>query len=97
MITQNKMRDDINPKIWGPIAWNFLDYVVAGYPSSASIKDQEWMIRFLNVLGDSLPCTKCRGNYKEFISLYPVGNHVQTRQGVIKWLVSYRKWSAARV
>ena len=91
---RKKMRSDIDPKIWGPPAWLFIDSVFKSFPVSASIQDQKWMVDFLTVLGDALPCQQCRFNYKLFSVMNPPS--VAGRVQVEAWMDAYKKWSAAR-
>lgn len=86
-------RRNINPKIWGPSGWKFLDKVVQGYPKRASHSDQMQMLDFLTSLGHALPCSKCRENYVNFTMKYPPIEYVESKNNVKRWLKAYRKSS----
>lgn len=79
-------RDNLNPKVWGPPAWKFLDHVVMGYPQIASIHDQVAMSHFLKSLSGVLPCEVCRNNMKTFIRQYPPEFNVSGKQALFAWM-----------
>jgi hypothetical protein len=89
-------REDIDPKVWGPVAWAFLDSVVLSYPQAASYQDQLWMTDFMTNLSDALPCAKCRENFKLYIRQNPVQQNAFSRSSISSWLEGYKKWSTFR-
>lgn len=89
-------RLNMDPKVWGPPAWLFLDAVTQSFPVTAMLQDQLWMIDFLTALGDALPCERCRVNYKKWVQMNPIGNYVGGRQQVQNWIQTYKKWSTHR-
>ena len=86
-------RTDINPAAWGRPTWTFLDAVIASYPERALLQDKTWMIEFLAVLGDALPCAVCRRSYKTWMRLHPIQDHMDTKKDVNDWLMAYKEWS----
>lgn len=89
-------RLNVDPKIWGPPAWKFIDAVVSSYPVRANNNDKIWMMNFLYVIADALPCASCRANYKNFIALYPVETNIGGRAAVENWFREYKLWSKGR-
>lgn len=90
-------RTNIKPSHWGPPAWTFLYSVFYSYPVYASSHDKVWMTTFLNVLGEALPCAKCRENYNIFRRMFPVDDrHVAGQQQVLEWIGAYREWFEGR-
>lgn len=83
-------RVDIEPSVWGPSAWVFLDAVVNSFPAEASLSDQLWIADFLANLTDALPCEKCRSNYTLFLRRNPLPMNVIGREQVRTWLARYR-------
>lgn len=90
-------RENVNPKGWGPPAWEFINAVVYSYPLKALPYDQIWMANFLNVLGDALPCEVCRSDYKSYLRSHPVQDYVGGRQEVAMWLAAYKSMTKAGV
>ena len=92
-INGNSKRRNINPKVWGPSGWKFLDKIVEGYPNRATHDDQVQMLDFLTSLGHVLPCAKCRENYITFTLKYPPIEYVGSKRNVKKWLQAYKRKS----
>lgn len=91
-VTMNfQYRDNLNPKAWGPPAWKFLDFVIAGYPEQAMMAEQVNMATFLQSLGDVLPCGTCRRNYEEFLVVSPPELYVSGKEKLFTWVYSLKK------
>uniref|UniRef100_A0A6C0M0D5 thiol oxidase n=1 Tax=viral metagenome TaxID=1070528 RepID=A0A6C0M0D5_9ZZZZ len=62
------MTINLNPKIWGPHAWFFLDSIII------SINNDNLQIykSFFSNLGAVLPCAKCRIHFDEYIKSHPL-------------------------
>ena len=84
-------RKNIDPKVWGPNAWKFLDNVIEGYPNDPNSMERLRMHDFLISLGELLPCAKCRVNFQEFIKKLPPMEHVRTKKTVKRWLKLYKQ------
>ena len=81
------MKNSIKPKIWGPHGWKFLHYVSLGYPDKPTDKDKIYYKNFFYSLQNVLPCEKCAQNYKKNIIEYPIDNHLQNRDSLVKWVI----------
>ena len=81
------MKNSIKPKIWGPHGWKFLHYVSLGYPNKPTDKDKIYYKNFYYSLQNVLPCEKCAMNYKTNIIEYPIDNHLQNRDSLVKWVI----------
>lgn len=86
-------RNNVDPRVWGPPAWSFLNAVVSSYPVKALPHEQLWMADFLTVLGDALPCEVCRFDYKSYLRQRPVRDFVDGRDGVATYLREYQQMS----
>lgn len=98
---QNKLtiypsrRKNINPKLWGPHGWKFIDKVIEGYPvSRPSSRDRAHMTMFLTSMGHSLPCETCRTNHTKFTLVNPPQNFVSSRAKLRKWFKAYKSYSS---
>lgn len=79
---------NINPKIWGPPAWDFLFYVAIAYPDNPTQENKDSIKQFLYSLEHILPCEKCRYNYNGHIkSIKMDDNILNTRYDLLIWLV----------
>lgn len=75
------------PPIWGPHVWKFLHILALSYPINPSSKEQDSMIKFLNLLCIILPCPMC----SEHCSTYIENNkpNVKNRDSFKKWLFDF--------
>jgi len=79
-------RIDLNPKIWGPKAWFFIDSVIIGYSNNPSDKDKNIMRQFMLSLLYLLPCRKCRKKYHKHLEKHPLSNDIlSSRKLLFKW------------
>ncbi len=85
------LRKNINPKVWGPPGWMFLEKVADSYPVKPKNIDKLRMVNFLTSLGYALPCKKCRANYIRFAMEYPPDKYVASSRKVKQWLRLYKR------
>ena len=88
--TTNSKRRNVDPKVWGPNAWKFIDNVIDGYPSEPNQFERLRMHDFLISLGELLPCAKCRDNFNQFQRKLPVIQNVKNKLTVRRWLRLYK-------
>lgn len=84
-------RKNLDPRVWGPNAWKFIDNVIEGYPNNPNNFQRLRMHDFLVSLGELLPCQKCRDNFKQFQKKLPVTQHVRNKLTVRRWLRLYKQ------
>lgn len=78
---------NINPTIWGEHLWKFMHYMTLSYPDNPSVDDQNKFKRFFNMIGEYLPCEKCRVNYIKHQPELPLTDEIlQSRDKLIFWL-----------
>jgi len=78
---------NINPLLWGEHLWKFMHYLTLSYPDNPTTDDQNKFKNFFNIIGDYLPCEKCRVNYVKHQSELPLTNDIlQSRDKLIFWL-----------
>jgi len=82
----------VDPKLWGPPAWIYLDAVVTSYPSITEndemnpIVAEEWVNRMYMFWKHLyLPCVVCMKHYEQFLVDYPIEDALCDAQ-------SYREW-----
>lgn len=89
------MRINLNPKKWGPLTWNFLESCVIGYPDNPTDENKVNFKNFFYSLIDVLPCEKCRLNYKNHLSNYPLTNKIlNNKDDLFKWLLNVHNLSS---
>jgi len=77
----------IKPTIWGPQGWKFMHYVSLGYPNNPSEEDKRNYKTFYTSLQHILPCAKCANNYSHNLTKYPIDNHLENRDTLVRWVI----------
>jgi hypothetical protein len=72
--------------IWGPHAWIFLHSISLEYPDSPTKADKDNMRKFINSLGDVLPCKKCIINFKLHDKTLN-DNVLSSKKNLVKWFI----------
>ena len=82
------MRQNLEPKIWGPHAWFFLESIAMAYPQEPTYDDKKNAEKFFISLQLLIPCKKCRDNYKKHLKEYPLNEDIlANRDNLFKWIV----------
>lgn len=80
---------NLNPKIWGPHAWFFLDSIVLSLPNKLNYEQKNIYKNFFTSLQNILPCEACREHYKENFKKYPLTDEILSKkENMIKWLLN---------
>jgi hypothetical protein len=56
--------DGMVTSVWGPLAWNFLHIISFNYPMHPTAEEKQHYKAYLLSLGNVLPCSYCRKNFK---------------------------------
>lgn len=87
------MRFNVDPIIWGPAGWEFLEAIARGYPVSPSETDKTKAVAFFTSLGHLLPCMKCRDGHALFIKKYDPRRFVGSKHMLREWVELYKTHS----
>ena len=74
----------MNPKIWGPPAWKYLESVVEAYPTNPDQIEKNIMLSVMVHMSKSIPCYSCQYHFQEYLEKYPVAT--QSKETMAKWL-----------
>ncbi len=79
----------MDPKMWGPPAWEFIHTVALGYPSAPSHTDKTNYRNFYTNIGNILPCPVCQIHYNEFLSgrLLDLDEALESTESLFNWTV----------
>jgi hypothetical protein len=78
----------MKPYIWGRAMWSLIVGVVMRYPKYPLADDVTKMHRFLDSLGNVLPCNKCKPNYIRHMSInLPISDYINSRDTLLKWVL----------
>ena len=82
------MRNNFNPKIWGPSGWFFIDSIVLSYPDNPTYEDKNIYKTFLLSLKNVLPCHSCRVHYTENLMSIPLSDYyLSSKVKLIEWII----------
>jgi hypothetical protein len=76
------MRKNLNPHVWGPGAWQFLQNCAEAADEDCADK----YVQFINLLQDVLPCEKCREHCAQYINDNPVDPN-----NLKDWLLNFQQ------
>jgi len=78
---------NLNPKIWGPHAWFFIESVVIALPDTIPIEIQNELKHFFISISFLLPCETCRNHFAEYIKNTDIMNiDFSTKKKVLTWI-----------
>ena len=80
---------NLNPQIWGPHAWFFIESCIMAYPNNPNDNEKQKMKEFLNLLQYILPCEKCRYNYSNHLKQYPLTDIIlSNKDKLLEWSIN---------
>lgn len=80
---------NLNPNVWGPHGWFFLDSIVLSLPDNLSYEQKIIFKNFFTSLQDVLPCAACREHYKQNLIEFPLTDTILSKkENIIKWILS---------
>ena len=89
------MRINLEPKIWGPYAWFFLESCIIGYPDKPTEDEKDKFRQLFYLLKDIIPCIKCRINYENHITKYPLTDKIlSNKDNLLRWLINIHNISS---
>ena len=84
---------NVEPSIWGPSGWIFLECIAIGYPNTPTQEQQKYYKNFFANLGIILPCEKCRYNYDAHLTKTSFTTNATifaNRKNLLDWVISIR-------
>lgn len=82
------MRQDIDPRKWGPSLWVSIHSMAAAYEPE-EVPEQE-VVNFMKSLAHLLPCSKCREHWVTLMQDFPVTEWLQSRDTFFTWTLKVR-------
>lgn len=80
---------NLNPQIWGPHAWFFIESIVIGLPDKISTELQNELKHFFISVSFLLPCETCRNHFSEYVKSTDIMNiDFSTKAQVLTWINS---------
>jgi hypothetical protein len=83
------MIDNMNPEIWGKSFWKVIHLIGYNYSDNPSDEDKKNVNDFFDLIGQLLPCEKCRLHYKNHMMTYKLtDNDLISKDTLFKWTVN---------
>ena len=80
---------NLNPSVWGPHGWFFLDSVALSYPDYPTNKEKENIKIFFTSIKNILPCRSYRVHYEHNLMKFPLTNTVlKNRKNLLEWVMN---------
>ena len=76
----------MDPSIWEPINWNYLNIIVLNYPKNPTKQQKKLYIDFINSLPHLLPSLKYKKIFLNEFNKLPVRFYVTNNETLINWL-----------
>ena len=80
------MASNIDPRIWGSSGWIFLRNIAKGYPDKPTQQDKEKYKKYFELIGEVLPCSKCRYNYKKHWKEVNINEYLHHKNALYRWV-----------
>lgn len=77
----------MNPEVWGPRGWFFLDSICMAYPDRPSPQDAARMRAFFLAVPHVLPCPACRAHFLQNMLQDPIEPALATRESLVNWIL----------
>jgi len=78
----------MKPDVWGPHAWFLLHSITIEYPNQPTDIDKNNMKEFINAFQKMIPCIKCRENFKNHTTKYPLTSDIlSSRDSIVNWMI----------
>ena len=71
---------------WGPIYWNYLHMVSLKYPDNPSMKDIKTHLDLVKNFMNTLPCSKCRQDIRNFININDLQKNLKNKETFSKYI-----------
>jgi hypothetical protein len=77
---------NLNPKIWGPHYWFFLDTVAMTYPNHPNAVTKKKYYEFVHNIPLFIPVENMASEFSKLLDKYPVVPYLDNRESFIRWI-----------
>jgi len=75
----------LDPKIWGPHYWFFLQTVAMTYPHYPNTVTKKKYYEFIQNLPLFIPVEQISKDFEKLIELYPITPYLDNRDSFVRW------------
>lgn len=72
----------LDPKVWGPPAWQTLHYLASMANTDQKISD---FIAFINSFAKLIPCDKCKEHFSQNRQKFDIRNYTADAESLLMW------------
>lgn len=76
----------LNPEIWGPHYWFFIDTLALNYPNNPNDVTKKKYYEFIQNLPLFIPVEEIANDFDKLLKLYPVSSYLDSKKSFIKWV-----------
>lgn len=76
---------DVDAKRWGGAYWCMIHMAAYAYPDEPSTETRQAMYQQFDAMRYTIPCSACRGHYRQFWIEHPIDEALSSRDALIEW------------
>jgi hypothetical protein len=77
----------MEPEVWGPSLWKFLNIICLNYPNKPTLIDRHNYSNFFNSLDNIIPCEACKYHYKLYLKQN--APNLNSRNDLVLWIIDF--------
>ncbi len=77
---------NLDPKIWGPHYWFFLDTIAMTYPNHPNAVTKKKYYEFIQNIPLFIPVENMASEFSKLLDKYPVVPYLDNRESFIRWI-----------
>lgn len=77
---------NLNPKVWGPPMWFFLNTIAMNYPHHPNAVTKKKYYEFIQNLPLFIPVEYMSGEFSKLIDQYPIQPYLDNKESFIRWV-----------
>lgn len=76
----------LDPEVWGPHFWFFIDTLALNYPNNPNDVTKKKYYEFIQNLPLFIPVEEIANDFDKLLKLYPVSSYLDSKKSFIKWV-----------
>ena len=76
----------LNPDVWGPHYWFFMNTIAVNYPKNPSDGIKKKHYNFITSLIDFIPNASISKEFENMLDQYPIEPYLNSRDSLLKWV-----------
>ena len=76
----------LDPKVWGPHMWFFINTIAMTYPNRPNAITKKKYYDFMQNLPMFIPIEQMSGEFSKLLDEYPIQPYLDTKESFIRWI-----------